>query len=366
MLLRLLLRAVMIVALLALLNAVIVVHPPRPLVPCPDDGETPALREYNPTATAEFITLRDRQFYAGETPYVVRGVNYYPANSPWRRFLTDTSVDTVRAELDLLRGAGLNTLRLFLWYPPLFVCDGPTPAVGAFTVLDNVLHEAAARGFRLIVTLHDLPDLRDYPLYDAPPHTQAQTAFIIQRYHDERAILAWDVRNEGDIDYGSNNVLGGGFARPVVLEWLRTTAEQIRALDSQHLLTAGWLHDAWSTAGFVDFVSFHHWQDSARLQERLAEIRRHTDKPVLLEEFGYSTFVVTPEEQARLIAETRQAVEDAGLLGWLIWTAFDFPLSATCLPSPCVSADNAEHHFGLWYADHAPKPAVAAIQWSSP
>lgn len=132
----------------------------------------------------------------------------------------------------------------------------------------------------------------------------------------------------------------------------------MRELDPNHLLTAGWLYDSWSTAGYVDFVSFHHWQDDVRLRERIVEIRANTDKPILLEEFGYSTTDVTPETQATLVAGVIQAADDNALLGWLAWTAFDFPLDSTCLPAPCVSADNREHHFGLWYADYIPKPVI--------
>jgi hypothetical protein len=336
-------------------------HSPRTLIGCEGLPANTTLESYEPTDTAEFVTLRERQFYVGDAPFAARGVNYYPTYFPWRRFLTETSLDTVRAELDILQGAGLNTLRLFLWYAPLFACDGAVPVTETFTLFDNIIHEAAARGFRLIVTLNDLPDLTDYPLYSDPLHNQAQTAFIVQRYREERAILAWDVRNEGDIDYGSNNPLNTRFARDDVLAWLEVTTGRVRELDANHLLTAGWLHDSWSTADYVDFVSFHHWQDELHLRERLAEIRTHTDKPILLEEFGYSTTDMTPEAQAALIHGVIQAAGDEDLLGWLVWAAFDFPLDSTCLPTPCVSADNREHHFGLWYADYTPKPAVAYL-----
>jgi Cellulase (glycosyl hydrolase family 5) len=359
-------HAVGVIALLLVLNTFARVHIPRPLVMCDEEmaRRAASLPMYVPTSTTDYITLRDGQFVAGDAPFSVRGVNYYPSNSPWRRFLTDTSIETVRAEFDLLRAAGLNTLRIFLWYAPLFACDGALPVPETFVFLDELIHEAAAWGLRLIVTLHDLPDLTDYPLYSNPPHTQAQTAFIVQRYREERAILAWDLRNEGDIDYGSNNPLRAQFARPLVLAWLAAMAEHVRLLDANHLLTAGWLYDSWSTARYVDFVSFHHWDNAESLQTRVNEIRTHTDKPLLLEEFGYSTYRVSEQEQADLMRRTRQAAQAANV-GWLVWAAFDFPLAATCEPRPCQSLDNAEHHFGLWRADYAPKAAVEFLAPSS-
>jgi len=98
------------------------------------------------------------------------------------------------------------------------------------------------------------------------------------------------------------------------------------------------------------------------LNRRILALRDYTDKPILLEEFGYSTFAMTPDEQGARIQQVIETAESQDLAGWLIWTAFDFPLDATCSPSPCASADNLEHHFGLWYADYSPKPAVLFIQ----
>src|SRR5262245_17547349 len=181
-----------------------------------------ALPDYTPSNTSGFVTLQEGHFTIGESAFLVRGVNYYPARYPWRRFLTESDVETVHAELLLIRGIGLNTLRLFLWNEALFICEGngAVPVADAFKRLDAIINEAAAQGFRLIITLNDLPDLTDYPLYDDPMHIREQTIFIVQRYQNEAAILAWDLRNEGDIDYGSNNALGGKFKREVVLSWL--------------------------------------------------------------------------------------------------------------------------------------------------
>ena len=49
---------------------------------------------------------------------------------------------------------------------------------------------SAERGFHLIVTLNDLPDLTIRPLYLNPGVAAAQTAYIVSRYRDEPAILA--------------------------------------------------------------------------------------------------------------------------------------------------------------------------------
>ncbi len=328
--------------------------------PCIDAEIQSTLLVYTPSLMDEFVTLHDGRFAVGDSIFNARGVNYYPARFPWRRFLTESDIDTIRNELLLLRTTGFNSLRLFLWNEALFTCNSGEmqPNKDVFERLDVIIQEAAAQGFRLIVTLNDLPD---ETIYTNPAYLQAQTQFIVQRYHDEAAILAWDLRNEGDIDYGANDTFGRGkFSKEAVLDWLKQTAEQVRNLDSKHLITAGWLKDSIATADDVDFLSFHHWEDAGKLRERISQLRE-AEKPILLEEFGYSTMRMSPDDQSRTIAEVIGAADAENLLGWLIWAAFDFPLDATCVRPACPSQDNAEHHFGLWFPDYTPKPAVEML-----
>ncbi len=323
------------------------------------------LSDYKPADESPFVTLDAGRFMVGDEVFMARGVNYYPSRYPWRRFLTQVDTQNVTEELSLMRSYGFNTLRIFLWNTALFVCpslnDVPDPA--AFGRLDAVIQAAAAQDFHLIVTLNDMPDFDVVPLYTNTAVVPAQTRLIIERYKDEPAILAWDLRNEGDIDYGSNDALGrAAFPREDVLRWLGETSLLVRSLDSNHLITAGWLHDSESTADAVDFISFHHWMNAETLISRIADIRAKTDKPILLEEFGFSTFRVSLEEQNTLVNEVAFAAESQNLLGWLVWTAFDFPLTATCVEPACPSVDNAEHHFGLWNVDYTPKPVLEPLR----
>ncbi len=318
-----------------------------------------ALPAYTPAKSEPFIALRDGAFVRGDQPFALRGVNYYPALAPWRRFLTDSTPQIMEKELDLISGAGFNTIRIFLWYEALFDCpaNGPVPNVAAFTTLDTALRLAAQRNLRVIVTLNDLADLTIRPLYTEPQLPAQQTAYVINRYRNEAAILAWDLRNEGDIDYMRGLARGRD-----VIDWLKNTASLVRALDPKHLITAGWNDDAATTRNAVDFISFHHWSQPETIAGRVAAIRALADKPILLEEVGYSTRATGEATQADFIKRALQVATDHKLLGWVVWTAFDFTPEVTCIPPACPSKDNAEHHFGLWRADYSPKPAVEAVR----
>jgi hypothetical protein len=339
----------------------------EPLASCSVQAVQAAFRDlpaYHPTSLPGWVTADDEFLSLNGAPFLVQGINYYPSRSPWRRFLTDTDMAVVDRELDMIALAGFNTLRLYLWNDALFQCpgSGAVPQPEAFAILDGVIQRAAVRGLRVILTLNDMPDLETYPLYSNPAHTVAQTDFIVARYREEPAVMAWDMRNAGDIDYGIENNFQGAFRRDVVLNWLAETSARIREIDGRHLLTAGWAFDSAVTEPYVDFVSFAHWStDMNELRGRMTTLVNNTTKPVVLTSFGYSTFEHSDEEQASLISGAVDMVEQYDAAGWVLWTGFDFPLDATCVGEGCVSEDNREHHFGLWRTDYSAKPALGSI-----
>jgi endo-1,4-beta-mannosidase len=328
--------------------------------PAPPSCAPAQLNEYLPPTTTspdDFVSSNGFELSVNRQMLVARGVNYYPRHAPWERFITDSNLDEVAQELDVIASAGFNTLRIFLWHDPLFTCapETATPNTAAFVKLDAFIALARARGFRLIITLNDLPDLLFHPLYTDWAHYDAQTTFIVKRYRDDPTILAWDLRNEGDLDYGASPGIQGGFSRDTVLAWLSHIAGVVRANDNHHLLTAGWWGDASETANFVDILSFHYWKDAHELVERINGLQSNSHLPIVLEEVGYSSLGNNGEEvQAASLGSTLSVAEQENLAGWLIWTAFDFLPPAGQLP-------NVEHLFGLWRNDLTPKPALYAL-----
>ena len=336
---------------------------PRPTCSDSQLADALTLPAYQPSGTGSFVQVNGAQFTLDGAPFAVHGVNYYPATAPWRRFLTASTPAIFGHDLDLIGAAGFNVIRIFLWYGALFDCPGSgvIPDRAAFARLDALLQLAAAHGLRVLVTLNDLPDLVMYPLYTDSELPAAQTAFIVNRYRYERAILAWDVRNEGDVDYLRSA------ARDVeVNAWLNQTVSAVRRLDSQHPITAGWDDNGISTAGIVDVVSLHHWSAASTLASRLQQFRAATNKPILLEEIGYSGYLSTEGQQLDALKQAIQIAEGQHVAGWILWQAFDILPGAACDPPDCPGPDNAEYHFGLWRTDGSPKQAVAAItQWLS-
>jgi hypothetical protein len=335
---------------------------PTPVV-CQPPGQLLSTPYEPPWAGAEpYLTVQGDQLVLAGQPYHVRGVNYYPRAAPWYHFLPEASPADMAAELDVIAQAGFNTVRVFLWHDALFTCspEAAVPLAAPFAKVDALLGLAHARGLKVILTLNDLPDLTYRPLYTDWARYDAQTAFIVQRYRHEPTILAWDLRNEGDIDYGALSPDTARFTSAQVLDWLAHVSQLVVDLDPNHLTTAGWLGNPTVTAASVDFLSFHHWSGADYLHNRVDYYRSLTDKPLLVGEIGRHTWTTAPTSDA---AEAAQAdffranidtAEADHLAGWVVWTAFDF------YPPPGQPA-NYQHYYGLWRTDLSPKPALSVL-----
>ncbi len=312
---------------------------------------------------SEFVYAVGDKLYQNGEPFIVRGVNYYPRYAPWHRFLESADMADIETELALLEEAGFNTIRVFLRYEPLFTCqpEQAIPDEAAFRWLDRLFEVAGQHNLHLLVTLNDLPDLAFRPLYTDWAHYDAQTTYIVRRYRHLPHILAWDVRNEGDLDYGISDNHQTYASREEVLQWLAHVSELVRRHDPHHLLTAGWFADPVETAPHVDLLSFHHWTTAEDLQTRLDNYRQRTDKPLLLQEVGYTSWGQPQPNnsqallwQAQLLGEAVRTAEAEGMAGWLVWTAFDFS------PRP-GQPKNHEHFYGLWTLDLTPKPSLGVL-----
>ena len=325
--------------------------PTLPAPPC-HPGNVPSYT----AAPGDFVTVSGRDFMLKGKPLYVRGFNYYPRHAPWEAFLVNADMIEVAQELDLIVEAGFNTLRIALWYDPLFTCtpEDAVPNAEGFAKLDGIIGLARERGLKLIVTLNDLPDLYYRPLYTDYARYDAQTAFIVSRYRDEPTILAWDLRNEPDLDYGADG-RAAVTSSETITKWLTHLAEVVRKNDSHHPITIGWWGDASVSSELVDFLSFHHWTDASALARRIETFRAASDKPILLEEVGYPAWDHDSEaRQAKSLQEVLDAAQRGGTAGWLIWTAFDF------VPPPGQTS-NQEYDFGVWRTDLTAKPALAIL-----
>ena len=355
---------------------------------------------------SEFVTVNGRQLMLNDEPFVMRGLNYYPQETPWDLFWANYDPEIIATDFALIQSLGLNTVRIFVPYewpaPPLpqeeesaEETPTPTPLPTATAVpsddpfaepeaveeeahgeaepeppteeeiaqymrqnMQDLLDQAQAHDLKVIVTLFDFRT--DYQIL-LWPNADRQLEELVPFFAGHPAILGWDLKNEPDWDQPGNTP-------EMVNAWLSHIASQVRRHDPNHLLTIGWadIENAAQLADVVDFVSFHYYAPAADLPEKYAELQTAVpQKPIVLTEFGLPTWNPfwfpgghTAEEQAKYYADIRQALTQTDSSGYLAWTLYDF----SHVPSSVVGfipwRVAPQKHLGLVAADGTLKPAA--------
>lgn len=288
---------------------------------------TPTLT-FSPT---EFVHVEGNQLTLSGQPYQVKGINYYPQASPWTQFWPSYQFTQTVNDLGLIHSLGFNTVRIFVAFTDF---GGDKIDETNLKKLRHFLDQAQARQLKVIVTLFDHHTEHNIKQWAADDR---HLAGLIPYFAEHPAILAWDIKNEANRDYGYNT--------PELTDaWLRHIAKRVRLYDANHPLTIGWSTPEAAThlTDLVDFVSFHYFEDSAEYSQRLRNLLAAVpDKPVLLQEFVMSTWnSIWPhghseEEQARYYADLLRQHRNFTTSGFMVWTLYDFdrvPLAEFRMP----------------------------------
>lgn len=285
----------------------------------------------------------------------LNGVNYYPAETPWRRFWPEFDATIVAADLDLVAGLGGNAVRIFL---P--VADFGPDAEGAENLgkLRTFLTLAEARGIRVIPTLFDLKHGYRPALW---ADDVAYLRRVLPALAASAAVVIVDLKNEPDLDRKKQ---GAG----LVEAWLTTMTLMSREIAPDLALTIGWssADAAPDLAGLLDAVSFHDYKRVEGTAQRLADVRKRAEgKPVLVTEIGTSSYSLalgypsSPSAQADALADRLRQLDPADAV--LVWTLHDFaaPDAAAVGRSPWVQ--RLQSQFGLYDRAGLAKPAAAIV-----
>jgi hypothetical protein len=326
----------------------------QPTVP---PAQPPAEPTPPPLPPGGFIVAEGSQLTRLGQPVTIKGVNYYPQGRPWAEMWSTWDALQTQREWALAREhLGINTVRVLIPYHI-------KPAT-AIVRLKELAQIAGNLDMRLIVTLFDFEDS-----FPPPGSAEEQRHFdyvqtIIGNFVGDDRILAWDVHNEPD--HYPTWLQGNA---PAVLLWLGRMADEVRRIAPNHLVTVGmgqydnlWQPgpDGRRVIDYSDVISMHNYNapDTAR---QLYELRTHTDKPILLGEFGWPsgpTCAVNAYNEATqewVFRTTLQAARAADVAGVVAWTLRDYHAG------PTIRWDTREEHYGLYRPDHSLKPAALVL-----
>lgn len=283
----------------------------------------------------------------------IKGINYYPQDTPWWDFWVEFDSKIIRKDLIAIKQLKMNTVRVFV------PSDGVIPGLQFNVMLDKLetlMDECHQLDLQVMITMFDFPVSFDLDYYNK---SERQLEGLMNRLKNHPALLGWDLKNEPDLDFERHG-------KKKVLQWLEYLIERAREYDPKHLLTIGWSNpeDAVNLADQLDLVSYHYYRDPKSLKLDMLKLKRAVkNKPLLLQEFGlpsdwkwYKPFGHSEDEQAEYLREFKQEMEE-NRLPYLLWTLYDFKNIPTQVFGYKKWTYSKQKYFGLIDKKGNKKPA---------
>lgn len=323
---------------------------------------SPASASGEQSPAGGFITVQGNRLARNGQPIVIKGVNYYPQGVPWADMWENWYGSQIEAELRAAHtDLGINAVRVLVPY------DLGTWRIGRDRInprqlnrLRELVQFAGKLDMRVIIALFDFD--QDFP----KPGTgdeEEQRAFvrqIVAPFANDERVMAWDIHNEPE----NYDLWKTPVGADQVQVWLGRMADLLHEVAPRQLVTVGVANydsvwrvgpDGRRILDYSDVISFHSY-NAADVERQLYEIRTRTDKPVLLQEFGWPTGPTCSQQgydEATQAAAYQQFINDSGAAaGIMQWTLRDYDAG------PTMRFDTREEHYGLYRPDGSLKPAA--------
>jgi len=273
---------------------------------------------------------------------LLEGINYYPQESPWDTFGENFKATVLKEDFKTIKDLKLNTIRVFIGYEDFGKAQVSEEKLDK---LELLLNEAEKANLKVMITLFDF--YGDYRLQDWTL-TNKHLNTIVSRVKNHPALFAWDLKNEPNLDFDTRG-------EREVLAWLDQSVHYLKQLDSLHPVTIGWSSPeaALQLIDKVDMISYHYYQDLDGLSTAHAMLTSATEKPVVLQEFGISSysgiwnaFGGSEENQYEYYREFFK-IQKRDSINYLSWTLFDFGEIPSRVAGKLPWRKNKQAYFGL-------------------
>lgn len=250
----------------------------------------------------------------------MKGINYYPSETPWRLFWEMYDDQLVHQDLKRISDLGFTMVRFFV---PFTEVGGAEVSNSFLYKMDSFIAEANRLNLKVVPCLFDFPvgfSMDQFAEYNKYLKT------IVKRYADEECVLMWDLKNEADIDFNYHE-------KADVMAWLKYIIHQTKKYDPDTPVTIGWAHynNAHILAEELDVVSFHYYLDESEFNMALKEVRKKlkNNKIIFVSEFGKSTkpimnpFANQEKQQANYLTKM-ESIMESNRVASAIWCLYDY------------------------------------------
>ncbi|RLG75684.1 MAG: glycoside hydrolase family 42, partial [Thermoprotei archaeon] len=300
------------------------------------------------------------------------GVNYWPRKTNIRMW-RDWDEDAVREDVEAMKKMGIRVVRFFLKNED-FADERGLPRGEALDKLGrflDILGDAGIAGFATFLVGHmsgenwPIPWTTFEDLYkpDSIEKTCRFVETVVSRFREHRAVAGWILSNE-------LSLVKRARSSEEALALLRAFVGTVKRIDPKHVVSSGdipwsYLQETPIVKNLVDYVGPHlYLYDVDKVRHGYtyaAMLELFSDggaAPVILEEFGFSTYQFSEESHARFINEILYTALAHGASGAFIWCFSDFPHES----DPPYEWRPLELGFGLVRADGSLKPAAEVVE----
>lgn len=287
----------------------------------------------------------------------IKGINYYPKETPWNFYSDDFNITVIKNDFKLLKKIGLNSIRIFVPYEDFGKSNVKKEKLKK---LEMVLDAAAKHHLKVVVTLFDFYgnyDVLDWTL------TYKHAKTIVETFKNHNSILAWDLKNEPDLDFNSRG-------KDKVIAWLENLLILVKSIDKKHPITIGWSNIASATIlkDKLDYVSFHYYEEVHQFERQYLELKNKIpNKPLILQEFGLSSYrgfwrpFASSEKKQADYHKTIQDIIAKNNINFMSWTLYDFEEVPSSVVGSLPWRTNPQKKFGFIRSDGTKKPSFKYI-----
>jgi GT2 family glycosyltransferase len=296
--------------------------------------DTPSVVDALPRAPEEpagSIRVHGKFFFAGEAKHFVKGVTYGPFG-PGSHGAQFPEREIVERDFALMRGAGVNTARVFT-VPPLWLLDMADQA-----------------GLKVLV---GLPWSQHVAFLDSPKVMAGIREAVlggVRACARHPAVFAYLVGNEIPPD------MVRWHGAEAVRRFLRELVGLVRQAHPGALVSyANFPSTEYLTIDFSDFLCFNvYLHDETAFRRYIARLHNlAVDKPLVLTEFGVDSMRLGEEEQRRILSWQVRAAFAAGAAGTFVFAWTDEWFTGGHLIEDWA--------FGLVDRERNPKPAFDEV-----
>ena len=289
----------------------------------------------------------------------LKGINYYPQEYPWDAFNLEIDESLYKSDFERMQSLGINCQRIFIQYKDF---GGAEPKPEKIKQLIKFLDLAEQYNIGTIITLFDF--YGNYHLNDWTKNDH-HTRTIVNAIKDHPALLAYDIKNEPDLDFDTRG-------KNRVINWLSHQVELIKSLDPKHPVTIGWSSTSAANILYdkLDFVSFHYYNSQEEFLQEIKSLKQKigNTKPLFLTEFGISSYKglwnpiqFSNSKQADYINSIVNQCDQSSV-SYLLWTLYDYKE----LPNEVVGRKPwrkaYQRHYGIIDVDGNEKPSYQVIK----